>query len=304
MTFTDSSLPVAAFVTGPPDCAASAAAAAAAAARYWTLPDPVYIRTGMNALFTAGDRVVLRVGRVTAPAHGAVELADLLTEHGIRVPHHERRDPFEFDELTVFAHRYERTVGPTDWAEVGRMVARVHRLSPDQFPASYPRPWSGSFPWWNLGPTLDELSDLIDQRSNQQMHAVLERHGDWHDRVGDVVVCHGDLHPGNVVQSTDGPVLLDWDLLCSGPAAWDHAPLMTWSHRWGGDTGVYESFAAGYGRTCRDDQLAESLAVLRLLAATLMRLRAGRSDVTARAEGERRLRWWRGEPDAPPWRAA
>jgi Ser/Thr protein kinase RdoA (MazF antagonist) len=115
------------------------------------------------------------------------------------------------------------------------------------------------------------------------------------------VICHGDVHPGNVIQSADGPVLLDWDLLCRGPAAWDHAPLMTWTHRWGGDAGIYESFAEGYGVSLRGDPLAEALAELRLVAATLMRVRAARQNPAAAAEAELRLRYWRGEPDAPQW---
>lgn len=41
---------------------------------------------------------------------------------------------------------------------------------------------------------------------------------------------------------------------------------------------------------------------LRLLAATLMRLEAGRDDEAAATEAQRRLRWWRGDPDAPMWR--
>jgi Ser/Thr protein kinase RdoA (MazF antagonist) len=118
------------------------------------------------------------------------------------------------------------------------------------------------------------------------------------------VLCHGDVHPGNVVPTAAGPVLLDWDLLCTGPAAWDHAPLMTWAERWGGVPGTYEAFAAGCGVSMRGDALAESLAQLRLLAATLMRVRAGRSDRAAAVEAEQRLRYWRGEPGAPPWRAA
>jgi Ser/Thr protein kinase RdoA (MazF antagonist) len=118
-----------------------------------------------------------------------------------------------------------------------------------------------------------------------------------------VVLCHGDVHPGNVVATADGAVLLDWDLLCTGPAAWDHAPMMTWTERWGGAPGLYEAFAAGYGRSMRGDDVAESVAALRLVAATLMRLRAGRHDEAARAEAERRLRWWRGDADAPPWQA-
>jgi thiamine kinase-like enzyme len=111
------------------------------------------------------------------------------------------------------------------------------------------------------------------------------------------------VHPGNVVATAQGAVLLDWDLLCTGPAAWDHAPLMTWTQRWGGAAGLYEAFAAGYGRSMRGDGVAEAIATLRLVAATLMRLRAGRHDEAARDEAERRLRWWRGDTDAPPWHA-
>jgi Ser/Thr protein kinase RdoA (MazF antagonist) len=118
-----------------------------------------------------------------------------------------------------------------------------------------------------------------------------------------MVLCHGDVHPGNVMQTDAGPVLLDWDLMCTGPAAWDHAPMMSWSERWGGRPGEYEAFAAGYGRSLRGDAVAESLAELRLVAATLMRVRAGRNDAAAAEEAERRLQWWRGEPDAPPWQA-
>jgi hypothetical protein len=35
--------------------------------------------------------------------------------------------------------------------------------------------------------------------------------------------------------------------------------------------------------------------------ATLMRVRAGLSDERAAEEAENRLRWWRGDPDAPCW---
>ena len=46
---------------------------------------PELVRVGMNAIFAAGD-VVLRVGRPTAPAEAAIELAAVLAEHGVRVP--------------------------------------------------------------------------------------------------------------------------------------------------------------------------------------------------------------------------
>ena len=116
------------------------------------------------------------------------------------------------------------------------------------------------------------------------------------------MVCHGDVHPGNVLVGPLGPVLIDWDLLCVGPPEWDHAPMMTWTSRWGGQAGIYESFAAGYGHAI-DERVGNAIAEMRLIAATLMRLRRGRLDPANDGEGQRRLAYWRGDPDAPMWTA-
>jgi hypothetical protein len=42
---------------------------------------------------------------------------------------------------------------------------------------------------------------------------------------------------------------------------------------------------------------------MRNVVATLMRVRAGRTDPAAAAEAQRRLRYWRGDTDAPQWTA-
>lgn len=292
------------FVAAPPGDVTAVTAAAEKAAEHWRLPTPVHLRTGMNALFAAGEAVVLRVGRVTGLPAAALELLELLRRRGIRVPVPVRDEAVRTEQLTVFAIRREWPTGPVDWCEVGRYVSLLHRIDPEEVPAGYPRPWCGSFPWWEFGTLLDEVDDLLDPAARVGIRDALDRHGAWEARVGSRVLCHGDVHPGNVVQTAAGPMLLDWDLLCVGPPEWDHAPLMTWTERWGGEPGVYEAYAAGYGRSYRGDPLAASLAQLRLLAATLLRLRAGRGDDLARREATERLRWWRGEPDAPPWSAA
>ena len=107
------------------------------------------------------------------------------------------------------------------------------------------------------------------------------------------MVCHGDVHPGNVMMTAGGPVLIDWDLMCVAPPGWDHAMLLTLADRWGGSASAYPAFAAGYGQSMADDATTQRFAELRNVAATLIRVHAGRTDPAARAEAERRLRYWR-----------
>lgn len=291
------------FVIQPPGDADQVLAAARDAAHQWSLPEPQLLRTGMNALFAAGDDVVLRIGRPTADPASAIWLADHLAGFGIRTPRYAQSPPLVIGELTVYGMQFEHVVGPIDWAEVGQMVARLHTIDPNSVAGRYPTPWCSSFPWWQFDELLADVGGLLDAASRRGIDAALHRAVGWHERVDHVVLCHGDVHPGNVLQTDVGPMLIDWDLMCMGPAAWDHAPMMTWSERWGGQPGEYEAFAAGSGRSFRGDAVAESLAELRLVAATLMRVRAGRNDPSAAHEAERRLRWWRGDRDAPAWRA-
>lgn len=294
------------FVSRPPGDVALALTAATHAAAHWGLPSPTLLRSGMNALFACGPEVVLRVGRPSVDASAAVWLGEWLTARGLRVPRFVHADPFVDGELTVLAQVREHPVGPIDWAAVGSMVATLHALGPDEVAAvsaHYPTPWCSSFPWWDFDAMLADVGADLDAAARAGIDRALERRS-WTTLVDRVVLCHGDVHPGNVIPTADGPVLLDWDLVCLGPAAWDHGPLLNWTSRWGGEAGVYESFAEGYGASLRGDPVTEALAELRLVAATLMRVKAGRTDPIAASEAEVRLRYWRGDPAAPAWTAA
>ncbi|MGB8859922.1 MAG: aminoglycoside phosphotransferase family protein [Ilumatobacteraceae bacterium] len=291
------------FVIQPPRDAAATTRAAAAAATRWGLPEPRHLRTGMNALFAAGDEVVLRVCRPTAPSSQALWLADRLRARGVRVPSFVRREAIELEGLTVFAVERLHPVGEIDWREVGEMIRRVHEWPMLEVRGRYPLPRCDDFPWWNASAALGDVDDLLDGAARAGLQAALAAHGDWRERVRARVVCHGDVHPGNVMQTAAGPVLLDWDLSCHGPMAWDHATVMTWPRRWGGDPTMYDRFADGYGLSLTGDPLAESLATMRNVVATLMRVRAGRTNPAAAEEARRRLRFWRGDADAPTWRA-
>jgi hypothetical protein len=293
------------FVAAPPGTLESVTSSAEQAAQHWGFDYPQLLRMGMNAIFTAGDGVLLRVSHPTADGEEAISLARFLTRIGLRVPTYLRDEPLVIGDQAVFAIAVVDDAGPVDWDAVGKMVAVLHRTRIDDFPAGYPLPFCGDFPWWNFASLLAEVGSDVDNHSLAALDAAIGRSLPVlaEQRRRRLVVCHGDVHPGNVIQSVDGPVLLDWDLLCCGPAAWDHAPLMTWTERWGGEPGIYEAFAAGYGRSMDDDPVAQAIAELRLVAATLMRVRAARLSPVAAEEAELRLRYWRGDPDAPQWNA-
>ena len=281
---------------------AAATHAATTAAGVWHLDPPELLRAGMNAIFACGS-VVLRVSTPTAPAEVSLELADFWAGRDVSVPGAVRDDVVHVDGLSVTAWERIRDDGTSiDWREVGALVRHVHETDHRMLPSSVPLPSPTAFPWWDFESLLERATPGLDEASRQGLTDTIERHAGWWD-FRDVVVCHGDVHPGNVLMRAEGPVLLDWDLLCMAPPAWDHGPMLTWAERWGGRPGEYDEFAAGYGRSLRDDPQAMAIAELRLVAATLMRVAATTTNPDARPEAERRLRYWRGDPDAPTWSA-
>lgn len=291
------------FVDRPAGPPAVTQPVADAAARHWGLPTPVLIRTGMNAIFVADD-VVIRVGATTAPGTAALALAAVLADAGLHVPAPRRPDAVELAGLTATAwERLDVLDAPIDWSAVGAAVRRVHELDEDHLPIAYPRPYATTFPWWDFDTLLAEVGPDLDGRARQGLEGAVATHGWWIDAPDPTVICHGDVHPGNVVATVDGPVLLDWDLLCRAPAGWDHAMLVR-AERWTYPSSWYDDFAAGYGWDARRDPATLAIAELRLVAATLLRVRAARSDPAAAPEVERRLAYWRGDPDALRWQPA
>ncbi len=294
------------FVDRPVTDRPAADAAALEATRRWGLAEPKLVRVGMNAIYLTADPdrdLVLRVSFPSAPAESAIELAMFLTDLGLRVPQPRRLDAVVVDDLSVTC--WERIVPsgrPIDWKAVGAMVRTVHEIDASDLPRAYPLGSPHSFAWWDFDALLGDTGDDIDDQALAGLVDAVDRHAGWREFSGSVV-CHGDVHPGNVMMSDAGAVLIDWDLLCLAPPGWDHGPLMTWHERWGGAAGDYDDFAIGYGQSMRGDPAAEAFAELRLVAATLMRVRAARTDPSARDEADRRLAYWRGDLDAPPWNA-
>ena len=295
------------FVDRPPADPAAATLLAARVAADERLAQPVLLNLGMNAIYRCGD-LVLRIAHLNGPAASAYALADVLLDAGVRVPRPAETRLVAVDDesdLTVTAWEYvEPTLAATDWHTVGRMVRLVRDVVHDRVPADYPVPLCTSYPWWRFDDVLADVGDDIDPDARAGLQQAIQEHSGWIEASGGPeqwVLCHGDVHTSNVIPTAEGPVVIDWDLLCLGPPGWDHAPLCSMIARWGARPEWYTAFRAGYGEDLSRDRVTRSLTVLRLVAATLMRVRAARLDQAVVGEAQRRLQYWRGDADAPAW---
>ena len=125
---------------------------------------------------------------------------------------------------------------PIDFVQLGEHAARLHRLAPDRLTEVVPLPvlrrrdaaaGDGS------PARAAEALDVLDRHALAALRAAWRRVADWAERARreEPVVCHGDLHPDNVLMRGPELVIIDWDAVCLGPPAWDHAALLPWEER-------------------------------------------------------------------------
>jgi aminoglycoside phosphotransferase (APT) family kinase protein len=160
------------------------------------------VAAGRSAeVYDAGTGLVLR--RRTDGGHSEQE-ADVMRwaeAHGVPVPHVESA---EGPDLVMAVIDGPTLLGslvadPSRAVEVGRTLARLHRLL-DEVPA--PDWLAGHGRASGPGPTT-AVGDA--------------------GRADTAYLLHGDLHPGNVIDSPDGPVLIDWTNASAGARALDVA---------------------------------------------------------------------------------
>ena len=188
----------------------------------------------MNVIFRCRD-VVIRVASPSVHAACSIELAMTLARHGIPVVAPARPDVVEAAGLSATAWDFVASSGDAvDWSAVGSIVRRVHELSPSDLPASVPTPSPAAFPWWDFEALLDDVGVTLDSGARAGIDAALHR---WNG-LGEVGPCRRSRVPRRRPprqrdHDSSRPVVIDWDLLCVAPPGWDHAPLMTWTERWG-----------------------------------------------------------------------
>jgi Ser/Thr protein kinase RdoA (MazF antagonist) len=260
---------------------------------------------GANHVFRAGD-VLVRVAPQSADVAGQVALARWLASEGFPVPA-PLADPEVLDGAQVSAWEFVSPDPhrPIDFEQLGDVVARLHRIAPGRLEDVVALPFCGDAEWLQVERLLDraEAAGVVDAPGLAALRRAAAALGDWHEqaRRAPPVVCHGDVHPHNVLMRGDQVVIVDWDAICLGPRAWDHAPLIPWAERYGGAPATYPHFARGYGADLRGSPLAQTLATVRLLAATLNIVVIAGAEPSLAGEARARVRYWMGDPHAPTW---
>jgi aminoglycoside phosphotransferase (APT) family kinase protein len=180
--------------------------------------DLTLVGAGRNAeVFAWADGAVLRLARADAAVFGermAREAAALRALAGSGVPVPRLHDEIVLDgrpgtiiercpgpDMLERVQRRPWTV-PGAGAELGRLHARMHAIAA---PAVLP-PLTAEL---RLHLAQDAVPGDVRERALETLAGLPDG-----DRL-----CHGDLHPGNVL----GPVVIDWDSAAAGPAEADVA---------------------------------------------------------------------------------
>jgi len=176
-------------------------------------PSSAPIARGRTAeIYFWDDAHVLKLYFDWCPSHWIEEESRIASAiHGAGIP-----TPAAGEIVEVQGRRgliYERVEGPSMLQEMNsrpwtlfrharslaELQARIHQLSIASLP-SYKH---------GLGHAINSAQGLDENLRNKTLH-LLDSLPD------DQKLCHGDYHPGNILITRNGPVVIDWMTACSG----------------------------------------------------------------------------------------
>lgn len=180
------------------------------------------IRAGENTLFRLPGGIVARVsrpGQITA-ARKEIRVSQWLQANGIPVIEHipHLPQPVDVDGVAVTFWRELPAHREGSIEQVAEVLRRIHALHP---PAALELPPLA--PFTRLEQRIAEATVLhqADQDWLLERLAHLERRYDDMLDAHSVGAVHGDAWGGNIVATTDGPVVLDLERFADGPPEWD-----------------------------------------------------------------------------------
>jgi Ser/Thr protein kinase RdoA (MazF antagonist) len=211
------------------------------------------LRLGENALYRVMDTDLLlrvtRAGTTLKEVARTVAAAATLRAHGVPVCEPVGQyEPMVLGDGVVSVWRFytERPDSQSNFADFGRVIRRLHENSHELVPV---------LPAWNpfdkiyrrlrvaaaAGVPSEWVSDLTGRAGD--LEKVL---ADFEPALSEGVI-HGDAHAGNLINSMDGPILIDLDDLANGPRDADFVPTLVQLRRFGLATERWLDFTSGYG---------------------------------------------------------
>jgi Ser/Thr protein kinase RdoA (MazF antagonist) len=173
--------------------------------------------------------------------------------------------------ITVWRLLRGRPGGPQDYQRLGAQLRLLHAAavpsrhdwgwSPEPLVAGWLSALESRRPPWLPGGAVGFLRAEV---------AGTTRRADALTAPDDLVICHGDAHPGNLFRTQRGDLLLDYEYAGVGPRDWDLSETRCHVRRFGVPVRLVAGFTAGYGEDplARTGSLPDELLRLRELLLT------------------------------------
>ncbi|MFZ4237075.1 phosphotransferase family protein [Streptomyces murinus] len=160
-------------------------------------------------------------------------------------------------------------------------------------------------PFVRVAERIDAATTLFDDDRQWLRDLLHDLEGRWADRPVGLPECvvHGDAWVGNVVVTSDGPLLLDFERVSLGPPEWDLVSTAVKLTTTGSvSRPEYAEFCAAYGTDVTKWDGYELLSVARQLRMTTYAAQHAATYKEWRAEAQYRVDCLRGRAGHPPWR--
>ncbi len=166
------------------------------------------VATGRTSdVYEFGTGSVVKVPRPDVPSHWAAMEAQFTgAVRRLDVPAPEVRDVVEIDGRTAIV--FERIDGESMWQQMLARPADVPMLS-SELAAIHRRILSAGLPRDVVG-HVERMCRKIDEVTQLPEHERYEAMDLARQLPRGAALLHGDLHPGNVLMSTRGPIVIDW----------------------------------------------------------------------------------------------
>jgi aminoglycoside phosphotransferase (APT) family kinase protein len=209
----------------------------------------IVVRDGLS-LLVRQDQVLVRVRpRASEPtAAREVEVASVLGEAGVPAVElvEPAAQPWVEGSFVVTAWRWQDTVANATPEQLGTLARTLHERTAGTYAHDVARfdPLTAIRNAVAHLPIGDEQGDFVRRRA-QELSAAWASVAD-RDPSGTSVV-HGDLHADNVLATAVGPLLTDLELAGAGPAAYDVAPAVVATERYGAPGSDLDRFLRARG---------------------------------------------------------